>query len=134
MKINSLINIIHGYVRGFLDFRKLPVAPSNPTSNEVRIYSKTGSNALFLRDSSGNETKLSFQWQTESFDVDATLASSKVVNLANIPISESEFVFLNGIKCIKGVGKNYQLSGTTITFDAAEILSIGDVIEIKYMI
>ena len=41
------------------------------------------------------------------------------VSLANTPVLNSEHVFLNGIRQCVGVGNDYTITGTTITFASA---------------
>lgn len=52
------------------------------------------------------------------------------VTLANAALAGTERVYLNGLRQCEGVGNDYTISGTTITFDAA--LQSGDVVVVDY--
>ncbi len=50
--------------------------------------------------------------------------------LANVPILNSEHLFLNGIRQLKGVNKDYTITSDTVTFVAAPIT--GDILLADY--
>ncbi len=53
-----------------------------------------------------------------------------VFTLANTPIVNSEHLFLNGIRQLKGSNKDYTISGATVTFVAAPLT--GDILLVDY--
>lgn len=58
--------------------------------------------------------------------------SNAVFTLANTPVSGSESVFVNGIVQDEGAGNDYQISGATITFEAASIPQSGAKVRVSY--
>ena len=48
--------------------------------------------------------------------------SNTVFTIANVPTPNSEQVFLNGILLNSGVGNDYTISGTTITFSVPPLV------------
>lgn len=71
-------------------------------------------------------------WHREYFVIDATIASTNQVTLANTPASNSEFVALGLGWLNDGASNDYTLSGNTITFNAAIELVVGDPIQVRY--
>ena len=70
-----------------------------------------------------------------SFAVDdfvVTNPSTKTYSLSSSPISDSEFVTLNGVLLLKGATEDYTISGADVTLDASCELRIGDKIVVKY--
>lgn len=100
-------------------------------SNQVQI--RTNGGILELKNSGGSfYVPASASWNSNIFVVDLTIQSTKQVTLSNVPIANSEFVYLNGIKQIRDPSYQYGISGVLITFTLPVVLTIGDVIEVQY--
>lgn len=70
---------------------------------------------------------------TETFIVDAGIASSKTVSVANSIKLGSENVTFNSLLMIFGAGEDYTISGADVVFNAGHTLTIGDKISVKYV-
>jgi len=58
--------------------------------------------------------------------------SQKTYTLSGTPLSNSEFVHLNGVTLSKGGSLDYTVSGADIILDASCVLTLGDLILVKY--
>lgn len=58
--------------------------------------------------------------------------SNATFTLANTPTSGSEEVFVNGVLQELGSGKDYTISGGTITFESGAVPETGDVLRVSY--
>jgi len=67
---------------------------------------------------------------TDLFTVTDT--GDKTYTLSDTPLSETEFVMLNGQTLSKGAGEDYTVSGNDIVLDASCVLFVGDKILVKY--
>lgn len=59
--------------------------------------------------------------------------SNAAFTLANTPISGTVEVYVNGVLQDPGSGDDYQISGTTITFESGAIPQTGDSVRANYM-
>ena len=71
-------------------------------------------NGVQIAPSSGSS--LTFKFQDESASCDG---NNTGFTLTNTPVADSVQIFLNGLLQQPGVGKDYQISGTSITFTEA---------------
>lgn len=69
----------------------------------------------------------------EIYIVDSVIATSNQIILGQTPVQYSEFVILNGLILTPGGAYSYEMTGPTIDFTAG-ILSIGDIVDVRYMI
>lgn len=58
--------------------------------------------------------------------------SNATFTLANTPTAGSEEVFVNGVLQELGAGKDYTISGGTITFESGAVPETGDVLRVSY--
>jgi hypothetical protein len=87
---------------------------------------------------SWNDSESKFEW-TEMTSSTATSetpsgslnGSNTTFTLSNSPISGSLAVYLNGLYQEEGAGKDYELSGTTITFTVAPLAT--DILLVAYL-
>lgn len=75
----------------------------------------------------------SITFNEEEFPVTSAIEISKEVTLSSTPITNSEFVYLNGVHLKRGSTRDYTLSGTVITFNAAWVLKVDDIITVRYV-
>lgn len=72
----------------------------------------------------------------EVFDVDATIAATKIITLSSTPVAGSEDVYINGVLATHGATRDYTITGNVITFNShmglACKLVVGDLITVKY--
>lgn len=100
----------------------------SPTALSGDVNSITGAGAVTL---DANIMRVNWQVTREapSGNVDG---SNAVYTLANMPITGSEMVFLNGLLQEPGEGNDYSISGGTITFADAPVT--GDRVRVTYTI
>ena len=68
----------------------------------------------------------------ENFEV--TDSNQKTYTVSNTPEPGSVIVLLNGLYQVPGSGEAYTVSGSDITFTPSATLTVGDLIEIYYII
>ncbi|MBW2562200.1 MAG: hypothetical protein JRE40_15280 [Deltaproteobacteria bacterium] len=75
----------------------------------------------------------SFTYEIETFIVTAGQETSETVQLAGTVPINTEFVFLNGVQLLEGIGDDYTFanSPTLLTF-ATSTITQGDIVIIKY--
>ena len=52
--------------------------------------------------------------------------------LAATPVAGSEQVYKNGLLMRVGAGNDYQIAGDTVTFEAGQVPSVGDIVLVSY--
>lgn len=65
---------------------------------------------------------------TETWQVDATIATTRQVTLSQTPFSDSLLVFLNGILLIEGLSSDYIRSGLTLTFAVGSLFESDQIV------
>lgn len=92
----------------------------------------TATNGVLSVDSIANNiVEGDIQAEDLSAQIDATGYAGDFT-LSNTPLTNSVQVFLNGLLQAEGTGKDYILSGTTVTFATAPIS--GDIVLVHYII
>lgn len=103
-----------------------------------KLYVETGNDHLYYVDSAGTAFDLTAAAATERravdvFVIDATIQTNNYVDLSDTPAADSEFVFLDGVCLIEGVGNDYTVSTNRVTFNAAWApLPLANTIQVKY--
>jgi len=64
------------------------------------------------------------------FDVDAGIVAGKVIILTYTPVLGSELVYVNGVMATSG--REYTISGVTITFEPTSDIRVGDLLTVRY--
>lgn len=62
----------------------------------------------------------------------SNIITDKIINLANTPVANSEFVAWNGLLLRPGASNDYTITGSTVTLNAGITLTIGDEILVVY--
>lgn len=70
-------------------------------------------------------------FHVEEFPVTFSIESSKQVTLSLTPAANSELVFLNGMQLMRGLTRDYTLTGPVINFGSWP-LKVDDIITVRY--